>query len=99
MGSSTVSSSSVASSASSSNGSAAPTGTGCVYLGDSSFAPVTSESMSDSSDGGSAGGCFSCRRDGNDVDCPKDGSRAPQVGECAASSQPRLSTKAHVPGS
>ena len=51
VGSSTVSSSSVASSASTSSGSAAPTGTGCAYLGDSSFAPVTSESMSDSSGG------------------------------------------------
>ena len=87
-----MSSSSVASSASASSGSAAPTGTGCAYLGDRSFDPVASESMSDSSGGGSAGGCrasakslhsgtsirsFNCRRDGKDMDCPRDGSRAP----------------------
>ena len=79
MGSATMSSSSVASSASASGGSAAPTGTGCAYLGDRSFDPAASESVSDSADGGSAGGClasatslhsgtsirsFSCRRMG-----------------------------------
>ena len=87
-----MSSSSVASSVPASGGSAIPTGTGSANLGDRSADPVASEAES-SSAGKSAEGCLavarslhkgtsmrslSCRREGNEIACPKDGSRAPQ---------------------
>ena len=86
-----MSSSSVASSVPTSGGSASPTGTGRASLGDRSADPVASEAES-SSAGRSAVGCLavvrsrhkgtsmrslSCRREGNEKACPKDGSRAP----------------------
>ena len=96
----------VASSASSSNGSAAPTGTGCACLGDSSFAPAASESLSDSSHGvgipkslhsGTSMRSLSCRWDGNDMDCPRDGSKVPQVlyghGRCVCSNHQNKEAK------
>ena len=93
LGSAATYSFSVASSVPASGGSAAPTGTGCANLGDRSADPVASEAESSSAGKRSAEGCLavarslhkgtsmrslSCRREGNEIACPKDGSRAPQ---------------------